>query len=275
MYPDNHDYTEEYASYYHHEMLKTFAARPFLWSTHVWNMFDFAADARNEGGVQGRNNKGLVTYDRKTRKDAFYIYQAYWTTKPMIHVCGERFVDRAPDERNITVYTNCDEVTLMVNGAAVATQPAVDHAVVFENVALADGANTVTAVCGDVTANTITLNAVAEHNYAYDLPEGNQGANWFNDPAAVAARKKLSFPAGYYSIKDKVGVLFNTPETEAIMISVLGAEAAAGIKARTQVDNAMAEFMAMMRFKDMNKMSIGLPADVLADLNEALTKIKK
>ena len=87
-YPDNHDYTEEYASHYHHEMLKTFATRPYLWATHVWNMFDFAADARDEGGVQGRNNKGLVTYDRKTKKDAFYIYQAYWTTKPMVHVCG-------------------------------------------------------------------------------------------------------------------------------------------------------------------------------------------
>ena len=61
--------------------------RPYLWSTHVWNMFDFAADARDEGGCKGRNNKGLVTYDRKIKKDAFYIYQAYWTTAPMVHVC--------------------------------------------------------------------------------------------------------------------------------------------------------------------------------------------
>ena len=77
--PENHDYTEEYQAYYHHEMLKTFATRPYLWSTHVWNMFDFAADARDEGGCQGRNNKGLVTYDRKTKKDSFFIYKAYWT----------------------------------------------------------------------------------------------------------------------------------------------------------------------------------------------------
>ena len=194
--PENHDYTEEYAAYYHHEMLKTFATRPYLWSTHVWNMFDFAADARDEGGVQGRNNKGLVTYDRKTKKDAFYIYQAYWTTEPMIHVCGERFVDRAPEERIVTVYTNCPNVTLVVNGEEVATKDAVDHAVVFENVALQDGDNTVTAKCGDVQANTITLRPVAEHNYAYDLPEGNEGANWFDDPAAIAARKKMNYPAG-------------------------------------------------------------------------------
>ena len=73
-------------------MLKTFATRPYLWSTHVWNMFDFAADARDEGSCKGRNNKGLVTYDRKIKKDAFFIYKAYWTTEPMVHVrfplCG-------------------------------------------------------------------------------------------------------------------------------------------------------------------------------------------
>ena len=88
--PESHDYTEEYQAYYHHEMLKTFATRPYLWSTHVWNMFDFAADARDEGGCKGRNNKGLVTYDRRIKKDAFFIYKAYWTTEPMVHVCGSR-----------------------------------------------------------------------------------------------------------------------------------------------------------------------------------------
>ena len=152
--PMNHDYTEEYASYYHHEMLKTFATRPYLWSTHVWNMFDFAADARNEGGVIGRNNKGLVTYDRTLKKDAFYIYKAYWTTEPMVYVAGRRFADRAPEERNITVYTNCDEVTLVVNGTEVAAKAAVDHAVVFENVALNDGANEITAKAGEVSDTT-------------------------------------------------------------------------------------------------------------------------
>ena len=161
--PMNHDYTEEYASYYHHEMLKTFATRPYLWSTHVWNMFDFAADARNEGGVIGRNNKGLVTYDRTLKKDAFYIYKAYWTTEPMVYVAGRRFADRAPEERNITVYTNCDEVTLVVNGTEVAAKAAVDHAVVFENVALNDGANEITAKAGEIS-DTITLNGVAAHN---------------------------------------------------------------------------------------------------------------
>ena len=197
--PENHDYTEEYASYYHHEMLKTFATRPYLWSTHVWNMFDFAADARDEGGVKGRNNKGLVTYDRQTKKDAFFIYKAYWTTEPMVRVAGRRFADRAPEERNITVYTNCDEVTLVLNGVEVETKAAVDHAVVFENVALNDGANTITAKAGSVE-DTITLNGVAEHNYSYDLPEGNEGANWFDDPELVEMKKAFKYPNPYNNI---------------------------------------------------------------------------
>lgn len=271
--PDNHDYTEEYASHYHHEMLKTFATRPYLWSTHVWNMFDFAADARNEGGVKGRNNKGLVTYDRKTKKDAFFIYKAYWTKDPMIHVCGERFVDRAPEERFVTVYTNCDEVTLVVNGKAVETKKAVDHAVTFENVELAEGCeNTVTAVCGDVKGNTIKLNAVAEHNYAYDLPEGNQGANWFNDPAAVAARKALTFPKGYYSVKDKLGVLLGNPETAAVLKEKLGAVVG---NMGSGMGEEMAKFYQMMRLSDMLKMMGGASAEVKLAINEALTKIKK
>lgn len=281
-YPDNHDYTEEYASYYHHEMLKTFAVRPYLWSTHVWNMFDFAADARDEGGVKGRNNKGLVTYDRKIKKDAFFIYKAYWSKEPVVHVCGERFVDRAPDERDITVFTNQESVTLIVNGAESVTEEAVDHAVVFRAVSLKDGENTISARAGSIVGNTITINAVAEHNYAYDLPEGNQGANWFDDPAAVAARNALKYPAGYFSIKDKVGILLTNSQTAPIVGQLLS-KAMGGGPMSTMApknidtsDNTMAEFMNMMRLSDLLKMAgSAVPFEAKVALNEALTKIKK
>lgn len=284
-YPDNHDYTEEYASYYHHEMLKTFATRPYLWSTHVWNCFDFAADARDEGGVQGRNNKGLITYDRKTKKDAFYIYQAYWTQTPMLHLCGERFVDRAPDERTVTVYTNCPSVTLVVNGQEVATQNAVDHACVFKDVALQDGDNTITARCGEVQGNTIRLNAVPAHNYAYDLPEGNEGANWFDDPAAVAAREAFKYPEGYYSIKDKMNDLMKNKEAAALLkkamasVSSAGAMAAMASKDGEEVDftaGPMGSFMGMMRLSDLLKMAgKAVPTEMKLSLNQALNQIKK
>ena len=277
--PDNHDYTEEYANYYHQEMLKTFAARPYLWATHQWNCFDFAADGRNEGGVKGRNNKGLITYDRKVKKDAFYVYKAWWNPEPMVFVSGGRFVNRGPEaERNVIVYTNCDEVTLVVNGKDVETKAAVDHMIVFEN-AVQDGENVITAYSGDVKANTVTLNGVAEHDYSYDLPEGNQGANWFDDPAALAARQAFKYPKGYYSIKDKVGVLMANPETAKILGETLAAVmgGAGGLMGSSmEMGESMKEFMNMMRLSDMLKMmGAGMPAEVKLQLNQALTQIKK
>jgi len=217
--PMNHDYTEEYANYYHHEMLKTFATRPWLWSTHVWNCFDFAADARDEGGVKGRNNKGLITYDRKIKKDAFYIYKAYWTTEPFVYVAGRRFADRAPEERNITVYTNCDKVTLFVNGKEVETKEAVDHAVVFENVALNDGKNMITAK-NDNAEDTITLNGVAEHNEAYTLPDiaaAMQVGNWFDDIADNDDSEEIEVIEGTYSIYDTIHDLLLNEECVKIL----------------------------------------------------------
>ena len=277
-YPENHDYTEEYACEYHHDMLKTFAARPYLWATHLWNMFDFAADGRDEGGVQGRNNKGLVTYDRKTKKDAFYLYKAYWTTEPMLHVCGVRFVDRAPGERNVTVYTNCPSVTLILNGAEVATLETVDHAAVFKDVPLKDGPNTVSARCGDVASNTIILNGVAEHNYAYDLPEGNDAANWFDDPKAREARKPLNYPEGFYSIKDKVTDLLANSETAAIIhdaMEVFSKSSMMSMMGSSKEDGA-GGIMGTMRLTDMMKMAgKSFSADVKRQINDALTKIRK
>ena len=277
-YPENHDYTEEYACEYHHDMLKTFATRPYLWATHLWNMFDFAADGRDEGGVQGRNNKGLVTYDRKTKKDAFYLYKAYWTTEPMLHVRGVRFVDRAPGERNVTVYTNCPSVTLILNGAEVATLEAVDHAAVFKDVPLKDGPNTVSARCGDVASNTIILNGVAEHNYAYDLPEGNDAANWFDDPKAREARKPLNYPEGFYSIKDKVTDLLANSETAAIIhdaMEVFSKSSMMSMMGSSKEDGA-GGIMGTMRLTDMMKMAgKSFSADVKRQINDALTKIRK
>ena len=277
--PDNHDYTEEYANHYHQEMLKTFATRPYLWATHQWNCFDFAADARNEGGVIGRNNKGLVTYDRKIKKDAFYVYKAWWNPEPMVFVSGGRFVNRGPEaERNVIVYTNCDEVTLVVNGKDVATKKAVDRMIVFEN-AVVDGENVITAYAGDVKANTITLQGVAEHDYSYDLPEGNAAANWFDDPAAIAARQAFKYPKGYYSIKDKVGVLLANPETGKILgdlFAKIMAGAGSMMGEGMEMGESMKEFMNMMRLSDMLKMmGPSFPMEAKLQLNEALTKIKK
>ena len=272
--PMNHDYTEEYASYYHHEMLKTFATRPYLWSTHVWNCFDFAADARNEGGVVGRNNKGLITYDRKLKKDAFYIYKAFWNPEPFVYVAGRRFADRAPEERNITVYTNCDEVTLVVNGVEVETKAAVDHAVVFENVALNDGANTVTAKAGELE-DTITLNGVAEHNADYTLPdiaEALSVGNWFDDIADDSESEEIEIIDGYYSVEDTAGELLSHEECFKV---IKGWYMKMGNLTFASMLTTLRDMMGFKKLTEFTSISGEISKKDLAQLNRQLNKIQK
>ena len=276
--PENHDYTEEYANHYHQEMLKTFASRPYLWATHQWNCFDFAADARNEGGVQGRNNKGLVTYDRKIKKDAFYIYKAWWNPEPMVYVSGCRFVNRGPSERNVIVYTNCQDVTLVINGAEVATKAAVDHMVVFEDV-IGDGENIVTAYAGEVKGNVVTFQGTADHDYSYDLPDGNQGANWFDDPELVAMKKAFKYPKDAFSIKDKLGDLLDHPEASKIIGGMMERFMGAGEGVLGTMGNISPEMMAFirnMRLSDGLKMvGSSVSMEMKLQLNMTLNQIKK
>jgi beta-galactosidase len=121
-HPHRGDHTEEYQAIYHEYMLRCFAKRPFMWANYVWNMFDFAADARNQGGEPGMNHKGLVTYDRKTRKDSFYLYKAHWSKEPVLHIAGKRYVNRPEKLTTLKVYTNCHTVTLYANGEKLATK---------------------------------------------------------------------------------------------------------------------------------------------------------
>jgi beta-galactosidase len=122
-------------------------------------MFDFAVDSRNEGDTPGRNDKGLVTYDRKTRKDAFYWYKANWTTTPFVYVTSRRFTPRTTATVTVKVYSNMDSVALQVNGATIGTATSTDHIFQWTNVALKTGTNTVvaTGTSGAMTAtDTVT-----------------------------------------------------------------------------------------------------------------------
>ena len=123
-HPRRLDQSEEYQCKYHEHMLRFFDKRPFMWATHLWNTFDFAADARNQGGEPGMNHKGLVTFDRKIKKDAFYLYKAWWSREPFVYIAGRRFVDRPEKQTTVTVYTNQPQVTLFINGKAFETKTA-------------------------------------------------------------------------------------------------------------------------------------------------------
>ncbi len=121
-HPRRGDHTEEYQAKYHEYLLRCFEKRPFMWANHVWNMFDFAADARNQGGEPGMNHKGLVTFDRQTKKDSFYLYKAYWTKEPMVHIAGKRYVNRSEKVTTVKVYANYPVVTLYADGQRIQSQ---------------------------------------------------------------------------------------------------------------------------------------------------------
>ena len=191
------DYSEEYQALYQEHMAKMLEERPWIWSSHVWNMFDFGCAARNEGGVAGRNNKGLVTLDRKVKKDSYYIYQAYWNKQPMVHLCGKRYAQRAGETTEIRVYSNQPSVTLFLNGEKVEELSA-EKVFVF-TVALKDGFNILTAQAGEVK-DTMTLEKVEKEPEIYVLPEVNERAegvaNWFSTVGDMDLKAPMEFPEG-------------------------------------------------------------------------------
>jgi beta-galactosidase len=144
--PDSDFHPEEYQALLHEATWQQIQARPYLWGTFVWNMFDFASDRRSEGDTYGRNDKGLVTYDRQTRKDAFYWYKANWTTTPFVYITSRRWTDRTTAVTTIKVYGTVDSVTLTLNGVALGpAKTSTNHIYSWPNVTLAPGANTVQA----------------------------------------------------------------------------------------------------------------------------------
>lgn len=148
--PEQGDYTEKYQAYYHEELIKQIMDMPYLWATHVWNMFDFAADLRAEGGENGMNHKGLVSFDRKYKKDSYYAYQAWLSKKPMLHICGKRYIDRVESITKIMVYSNADEVELFADGKSVGKQKKDKYPFFYFDVNNS-GETVITARAGDLT----------------------------------------------------------------------------------------------------------------------------
>lgn len=268
--PKRSDYSEEYHAFYHQKSLEIFARHECLWGTYVWNMFDFASDLRDEGGVKGMNNKGLVTHDHKTRKDAFYIYQAHWSKKPMLHIASKRFEKRASDEIAVTVYSNQPEVSLSVDGQAFRTQTSDNHVFRFEGVPLSAGTTAIEASAGGLT-DTATFDKVAEPVASYTCPEGKNRRmggvdNWFEESPLNGEELPLEFPEGYFSVKSRIGDVIDNPEGEAFVREHLPA----------LFDHPMFEFIKNLSFIDMSELADGLfsPA-VMSGINQRLNKIRK
>ncbi len=211
--PKCKDYTEEYQAIVHEKAQSAFAQRPYLWATWLWNMFDFAADARDEGGCRGRNNKGLVTFDRKVKKQAFYYYKAQWSKEPFVYLCGKRFTKRAGEMTCVKVYSNCQEVHLTVNGAEVAGC-AEDGIFRFE-VQLQEGMNHLIARTEQGCEDTLDLCKVAEapkeYTYVEEKEMSDHVKQWFaglegNIPQEITVRE------GYLSVYDPLEEVYRYEE---------------------------------------------------------------
>ncbi|WP_434690307.1 glycoside hydrolase family 2 protein [Hungatella sp. SB206] len=173
--PRRGDHSEEYQTIYHEYMLKCFERNPYLWATHVWNMFDFAADARDQGGEAGMNHKGLVTFDRKIKKDSFYLYKAYWSEEPFVHIAGRRRADREESVTTVKVYTNQPKAALYADGKLMEEQTG-DR--VFNFCVPLNGTVTVEVRAGECR-DTAVFHKVAVPNPAYKLVrKKSSSANW-------------------------------------------------------------------------------------------------
>ncbi len=248
--PEQGDYTEEYQAYYHEEMIKQIMARPYLWATHVWNMFDFAADARAEGGENGMNHKGLVTFDRQYKKDAFFAYKAWLSSDPFVHICSKRYVDRVEDRVKITVYSNCEEVELFANGESVGKQKKGEYPFFYFEVPN-NGETILRAVAGEFTDES-HIRKVDTFNEDYRMKEEGSVINWF----------EIDMPVGYLSINDTLGDIMKPLKGKIVLLKTL-------LKMKNAFGGDTAEK------KDKKKKLKGKPNVMGFDINKTMIEMAK
>lgn len=201
--PEKGDWSEPYQCVYHEHLLKMWEERPYIWAMHCWNMFDFAADGRDEGGKPGQNQKGLVTFDRQTKKDAFYLYKAYLSDDPFVHICGRRYVDRTEEVTEVKVYSNQPRVTLFVDGRAFCVK---EGRRIFRFEVPITGEHRIEARCGaaqTALCDEITVKKAEQPNPSYRAA-GSEVVNWFDRPDAITRE-------GYYSILDSMEDIKRNP----------------------------------------------------------------
>ena len=273
--PEQGDYTEEYQAYYHEELIKQFFTRKYMWATHVWNMFDFGTDSRNEGGENGQNHKGLVTFDRKYKKDSFYAYKAWLSDEPFVHICGKRYVDRVEETTKVTVYSNQPEVELFANGVSLGKQSSPEHFFYFE--VPNNGETNLEAIAGDCKDNSF-IRKVEVFNEDYRLKEKGAILNWFD----------IDAPEGYYSLNNKISEIMESEEATKIfnefinplMSGMMGADQV-GEKKKEETENNLSSMMTMLGSFTILRLTsllgsghVEVTKEQLLNLNEKLNKVE-
>ena len=265
-HPEQGDYSEQYQCLYHESLLGTIRRHPWMWATHLWNMFDFAADGRDEGGAHGLNQKGLVTFDRKIKKDAFYLYKATWNKEePFVHICGRRYIDRTEQETEVRVYSNQHQVTLMVDGQKV---DELEGETVFVFKLPISGRHTVKAVA-DSCQDEITVCKVDRPNKAYCLGKTGSVSNWFDE---------AEFKSDHYSIRDSFGVLMAHPQAGKLVGDLMRkiVESRGDVAKTAHKNPNLQKMLAGMSFQALLKQAGDSVSEATCkELNAALQKIPK
>ena len=279
--PQQGDYSEEYQAYYHEELIKQLFTRKYIWSTHVWNMFDFGADARQEGGENGQNHKGLVTMDRKYKKDSFYAYKAWLSDEKFVHICGKRYVDRVEDVTKVTVYSNEPEVELFANGESLGKKTSAEHFFYFD--VPNKGETTLLAVAGDCKDESF-IRKVDKMNEDYVLREKGAILNWFD----------ITEPEGFLSINDKFSVICKSTKGKLATVNFVlllfkkfkatkkgedkkkgGGGLPGGMKPSKELLQMAGAFTPLRIANLIGAMEIRINKEELLDFNAKLNKIKK
>lgn len=268
--PQKGDWSESYQALYHEHMLEMWSKRPYIWAMHVWNMFDFGADGRDEGGKPGQNQKGLVTFDRKTKKDAFYIYKAYLSGDPFVHLCGSRYVDRDEAETEIKAYSNQPAVTLYVDGKETETLEA-DK--IFRFKVAISGEHVIEAKAGKYS-DTIRIRKVEQPNPDY-RKAGMEVVNWFDRDDEIIRE-------GYFSIMDSMGDVKANPEAFAVFdeliapIQAKAVESYGDVAKNIQLPAEMQKMMDRMSVENTLKQMAGLiTPELIHKLNNRLNQVSK
>ena len=221
--PTVKDYSEEYQLEFCNNAIRAFEERKFITGSYVWNMADFGSENRDEGGKKGQNMKGLVTMDRRLKKDAFYLYKAYWSEEPFVKLAGSRFVNRHEEANTITVLSNLSNLQLFVNNVLVEqmdhTEPMTHFQITLSELAehqikvLAFDKN------GKSYEDSMVLNRVTESDKSYIAEKKDNRAvvtNWF-EKFDLSDTTEVIIDENAYSTKDTIGELLANEATRVIL----------------------------------------------------------
>ncbi|MGN1103360.1 MAG: glycoside hydrolase family 2 TIM barrel-domain containing protein [Candidatus Coproplasma sp.] len=262
--PVQGDYTEEYQARYHEEVIKQLFPKKYIWATFVWNMFDFGADNRDEGGEAGQNHKGLVTFDRKYKKDSFYAYKAWLSEEPFVHICGKRYVERVETSTEVTVYTNLDEVELFANGKSLGRKRNNYH--FYRFIVPNEGVTELKAVAGKCIDESKIVK-VDKFNESYRFAQKGAILNWFD----------VTEKSGYLSLNSQVKDIIAVPQGKELLESLFK-EGTKGKELPFDFQSliVMASEFTLLRLSSMfGTANISITKEQLLKLNEELNRIEK